>query len=95
MVCTEGIATLLHFRSIRCYYFLLCMAQIDLPSTSYFLYLLYLCTQEAKGNNFTSNKGLAWRPRPCHYAVCAVRLWRDFDGSLLGCGEMCSIFTQT
>lgn len=68
MVCTDGVAVLLHFRSVRCYYFLPCLPCIGLPFPSYFTYLLSLHRQEAKGNNFARNKGLTRRPRPRHRA---------------------------
>lgn len=67
MVCTDGVAVVLHCRSVRCYYFLLCMPWIDLPFSSYFMCLLSLHWQEAKGNNFARNKGLTWRLCPRHH----------------------------
>lgn len=92
MVCTDGVAVLFHCRSVRCYYFLLCMPWIDLLFPSYFMYLLSLHMQEAKGNNSARNKDLTWRLCPCHRVPHGFRPWRGLLP--LGCGRMHCVFTQ-
>lgn len=87
MVCTDGVAVLLHCRSVRCYYFLLCMPWTDLLFPSYLMYFLSLHMQEAKGNSFARNKRLMWRLYPCHHGF---RPWRGLLP--LGCGRMFSLW---
>lgn len=92
MVCTDGVAVLLHCRSLRCYYFLLCMPWIDLLFSSYFVYLLLFHLQEAKGNSFARNKGLTWRLCPCHHVLHGFRPRRALLP--LECESMPCVFTQ-
>lgn len=83
MVCTDGVAVLLHRRSVRCYYFLLCMPWIDLLFPSHLVSFLSLHMQEAKWGNFARNKRLIWRLCPRHHGF---RPWRVcFHWGVGGC----------
>lgn len=94
MVCADGFAMLLHFRSVKYYYFLLCVPWIDLPFPSFFMYLLSSHTQEEMGNNFASNK------RSCMEAasllLCSrwVQAVEGFYWFCLGVRGMHCVFTQ-
>lgn len=85
MLCTDGVAVLLHCRSVRCYYFLLCVPWIDLLFPLFHVFSFHTHKKQKE----TISPGI----KVSHGGCVLVTIF-PLGSAMKGFGRMCCVFIQ-